>query len=194
MDCNYAAHFQDIVLREESYHEYLPQPVIPHRHSRFLTQTRVAIDASATLLYSEILMPGRKYFGPGELFEYDLFSATVRAERPDGGALFVEKFTIEPHRADIRLAGVMGAFDVFANVLLLTPKEQAERIFGRAESVLDLRNEFASGASRLPGEAGLIYKVLGVESQPVRAKVREFWSLVRREVVGRSVPKEFLWA
>ncbi len=51
-----------------------------------------------------------------------------------------------------------------------------------------------AAASRLPGEAGLIYKILGMESQMVRTKLREFWSLVRREVVGADVPKEFLWA
>ena len=42
------------------------------------------IAPTATLLYSEILMAGRKYYGDGELFQFDLFSSTVRAERPDG--------------------------------------------------------------------------------------------------------------
>jgi urease accessory protein len=32
-----------------------------------------------------------------------------------------------------------------------------------------------------------------METAPVRAKVREFWSLVRPEVVGACVPREFAW-
>ena len=108
MDANYAAQTQDIVLGEGSYLEYLPHPVIPHRHSRFITQTRIVIAAGAALLYSEILMPGRKYFGAGELFAYDLFSSAVCAERPDGASLFTEKFIIKPYSADVRQNGVMG--------------------------------------------------------------------------------------
>ena len=51
----------------------------------------------------------------------------------------------------------------------------------------------AAGACRLPNEAGLVYKVLGMEREPVQAKVREFWSVVRRQIVGAGVPQEFAW-
>jgi urease accessory protein len=53
--------------------------------------------------------------------------------------------------------------------------------------------KWAAGASRLPNDAGLIYKVVGMEAAPVRAKVREFWSVVRPEVVGVRIPREFAW-
>lgn len=194
MDANYVAQTQDIVLHDGSYLEYLPQPMIPHKHSRFVSRTRLAIAATATLLYSEILMPGRKHYGTGELFAFDLFSSTVVAERPDGTALFTEKFVIEPHQDDVRRAGVMGSFDVFGNVVLLSPQEHSERILATVEPVIDVAGGLAAAACLLSGGAGLVYKVLGMESHAVKAKVREFWSLVRREVVGAEVPKEFLWA
>ena len=194
MDTNYAAQTQDIVLNEGAYLEYLPHPIIPYKHSRFITHTRLSVAPSATLLYSEILMPGRKYYRDGELFAFDLFSSTLKAERPDGAALFTEKFIIEPHKSDLRRAGLMGSFDVFGNVLLLAPKQHCETVFSKLEPALDFAGGLVAAASRLPGEAGLIYKILGMESQKVRMKLREFWSLVRREVVGADIPKEFLWA
>ncbi|WP_425350209.1 urease accessory protein UreD [Phyllobacterium phragmitis] len=193
MDANFASQTQDITLAANSYLEYLPLPVIPHKNCRFISHTRIRIDPTATLLYSEILMPGRKYYASGELFAYDLFSAAVQAERLDGQALFAEKFVIEPESSDIRNAAVMGEFDVFANVLLLTPKIHADRLFEQVDPVFDAREGWAAGASRLPGDAGLIFKVLGMETQIVRAKVREFWSRVRREVKGVPIPEEFLW-
>ncbi len=194
MDANYAAQSQDIVLNEGAYLEYLPHPIIPYRHSRFIGRTRLSIAASATLLYSEILMPGRKYYRDGELFAFDLFSSTLKGERPDGTALFTEKFIIEPHKSDLRRAGLMGSFDVFGNVLLIAPKKHCENVFSKLEPALDFAGGLVAAASQLPGEAGLIYKILGMETQKVRMKLREFWSLVRREVVGADVPKEFLWA
>ena len=51
----------------------------------------------------------------------------------------------------------------------------------------------AYGASRLPNDAGLLFKVLGPETPVVREKVREFWSLTRRAVRGAEIPREFLW-
>ncbi|MPZ54962.1 MAG: urease accessory protein [Rhizobiales bacterium] len=193
MDANFATQTQDIALATGSYLEYLPHPVIPHRHARFASRTRIVIEQSATLLYSEILMPGRKYYGDGEVFAYDLFSSSIRAERPDGKALFAERFIVEPQISDVGNVAVMGRFDVFANVLLLTPKTHTDRIFEQVAPVIDVERGWAAGLGRLPGEAGLIYKVLGMESQLVRAKVREFWSLVRTEVKGARVPGEFLW-
>lgn len=194
MDANYAAQTQEIVLHPGSYLEYLPQPLIPHRHSRFISRTRLSIAVNATLLYSEILMPGRKHYGTGERFAFDLFSSTVFAERPDGAALFTEKFIIEPQQTNMRQAGVMDSFDVFGNVVLLSPKEHSESVLAQVEPVIDLASGLAAAACRLPGDAGVVFKVLGMESHAVRAKVREFWSLVRREVMRAEVPKEFLWA
>jgi len=193
MDANYASQVQEIVLEENAYLEYIPDQVIPFRHARFLTRSLVTVDPTATLLYSEVLTGGRKYYREGELFQFDLFSSTVRAQRPDGPELFTEKFLIEPGRDDVRQTGVMGEFDVFGNVILLTPKAHADRIFEQTPAVYDRVNRLAAGVSRLPNDAGLIYKVLGMEANVVRAKVREFWSVVRPEVVGFPVPKEFPW-
>jgi urease accessory protein len=193
MDANYAAQSQEIVLQDNAYLEYLPDPMIPHRHARFLTDTRIVLAPTATLLYSEILMPGRKHYGAGELFEYDLFSSTVRAERPEGSALFTEKFVIRPQKQMVRRVGVMGEFDVFGNVILLTPKPHTDRLLGQVPAFVNQAERLAAGPSRLPNDAGLIYKVVGMETAPVRATIRAFWSMVRAEVVGARVPPEFAW-
>lgn len=193
MDANYAGQWQEIALAENAYLEFLPDPLIPHRHMRFITKTRIAIHPTATLLYAEILMAGRKHHGHGELYAYDVFSSTVRAERPDGGELFTEKFVVEPARHGVRQAGVMGEFDVFGNVLLLAPPAHAERIVEQLPAEVSRDGEWAASASRLPNQAGLVFKVLGLETQPVREIIRRFWGLVRREVTGHDIPREFAW-
>lgn len=194
MDANYATQTQDLVLGAGSYLEYIPHPMIPHKHSRFLQRTNISIDETASLIYSEVLMPGRKYYGSGELFQYDLFSSAVHAARPDGSSLFTEKFIIEPQRSSVSRLGAMGAFHVFGNVILLTPKAQADRLFEAIRPAFDKETGLASGASRLPYDAGLLFKVLGMDTAPVRAAIREFWSLARQEIVGARVPENFLWA
>lgn len=193
MDANFAAQSQRLTLAENAYLELLPGPVIPHRHSRFITHTRATVAESATLLSVELLQPGRKHHGAGELFQFDLYSSTLTANRPDGTPLFTEKLVAEPWRHPVRQAGVMGKFDVFANVTLVTPQPAAERIFERVVPGADGGGECVAGASYLPNDAGLVYKVLGMETEPVKSKVRTFWDLVRREVTGAPIPAARPW-
>jgi urease accessory protein len=193
MDANYALQTQVITLADGAYLEFLPDPLIPHRRARFLSDTRISIAPTATLLYSEIIQPGRKHHHPDECFGATLISASVRAARPDGRALFSEKLVIEPGRRAMRQTGVMDSFDVFGNVVLLTPKDAADRIHDRVEADVDLERGVASGACRLPNDAGLIFKVLGRETAQVKAKIREFWAIVRAEATGAGLAPAFFW-
>lgn len=193
MDANYAAQTQRFILADNAYLEHLPGPTIPHRHSRFITHTRATVESTATLLCSEILMSGRKYHGDGEQFEYDLYSSTLTAARPDGAELFTERFVVEPWRHPVRRVGVMNGFDVLGTVFVVTPKDRGDRIYEQVVADADPRATCVAGASRLPNDAGLIYRVLGLERQEVQAKVREFWALVRQEVLGVSIPPAPLW-
>jgi urease accessory protein len=193
MDANYAAQTQTITLAEDAYLEFLPDPVIPHRHARFLSDTRISIAPTATVLFSEIIQPGRKHHHPDDCFGATVISISTAVARPNGRALCNEKLVIEPQRYPMRQTGVMDSFDVFGNVILCTPKDKAERIHARVEADVDLAHGLAFGACRLPNDAGLIFKVLGRETVQVKAKVREFWAVARQEVIGAGLPPPFLW-
>ncbi len=193
MDANYALATQSIALNDGAYLEFLPDPLLLHRRARFASETRITVAPSATLLYSEIVQPGRKHHHPDESFGVTLLSLRVDAARPDGRLLMSERLVVEPETSPVRQTGVMDLFDVFGNVILLTPKDNADRISELVAAEVDLERGIASGACRLPNEAGLIYKVLGRETAQVKAQVRAFWEIVRREVVGATVPPSFLW-
>jgi urease accessory protein len=193
MDANYAVQTQSFTLADDAYLEFLPEPLIPHRQSRFLSDTRISIAPTATFLYGEIVQPGRKHHHPDESFGATLLSLGVAAGRPDGRTLFTEKLVIEPARRPVRQTGVMGPFDVFANVILLTPKDAADRVHARIPAELDLVEGVAAGACHLPNDAGLIFKAVGRETEQVKAKVREFWSVAREEITGTALPPPFFW-
>jgi urease accessory protein len=193
MDANYAAQTQTLALAEGAYLEFLPDPIIPHRRARFVSETQISVAPSATLLYAEIIQAGRKHHHPEECFGAAILSMGLGVRRPGGDALFTEKLLIEPQRQAMRQTGVMGPFDVFGNVIVCTPKEKAERIWQRTSAEVDLANGLAFGACRLPNDTGLIFKVLGYETAPVKQKVREFWRVVREEVAAARVPPPFLW-
>ncbi len=194
MDANYGTQTQSFTLADDAYLEFLPEPVIPFRRSRFVSDTVVRLPETATMLYAEVLQPGRKYYRDGEIFAYDLFSTTLRAQRPDGRPLFVEKFVITPGHFPVSRIGMMDRFHVFGNVVLLTDPDRAARVFERtATPVWDERTPLATAVSRLPNDAGLVFKVLGQETEPVRAAVRAFCTAAREEVTGCTFPPVFSW-
>ena len=193
MDANYAAQRQQIRLDDDAYLELLPEPMIPHRQARFISDTEIQIAPSATLLYSEVLQPGRKHHHPDECFGARLLSLATSARRPDGQLLFREKLLIEPGHQDLRQTGVMDGFDCFGNLILLTPPETADAVDARLGAGVDHTGGLAFGACRLPNDAGLIFKVLARETAQVKTKMREFWAIAREEVTGTRLSAPFFW-
>jgi urease accessory protein len=193
MEANYARQSQHFTLGAGAYLEFLPDPLIPHRQARFANDTRIVLDPTASLLCSEIVQPGRKHHHPDECFGATVLSLATSAARPGGATLFTEKLVIEPARHPMRQTGVMDGFDVFANVILCTPADIAERVHARVDAGVDLGEGVAYGACRLPNDAGLIYKVLGRETAQVVSKVRAFWAVAREEITGAAIPPSYLW-
>ena len=135
-------------------------------------------------LYSEIVQPGRKHHHPDECFGATVLSLATTAARPGGAALFAEKLLIEPFAQSAAADWRDGRFRRIRQRDPCTPADIAERIHERVDAEVDLDGGVACGACRLPNDGGLVYKVLGRETAQVKAKVREFWELARREITG----------
>lgn len=193
MKHNYSAMVQNIRLECGAYLEFLPEPVIPCRNSRFISDTRLSVDESATLFYSEIYLCGRKFYSKPEVFDYDLLSVCCRGERLDGKNLFREKFIIEPKLYNPRRLGVMSYYDTFANVVVMAPENIINDIYDNTYPRLGEDSLIAECITTLPNNAGLMYKVLGCDTSIVKQSVRNFCSKVRMAVKGKQLPKEFPW-
>lgn len=194
MDANYASQHLEVRLGAGAYLEYVPDFTIPYKDSRFINETEIVIDESATLLYCEMMMTGRKHHHASERFGFDLLSMKVTARRPEGQRLFTDKVLIDKANPTVDFSTVMGGFDAFANVACLTPPETASRIHRRIDVEFPAQDARGiSGVSMLPNKAGLMFRAVGVETYDVRAAVRRFWRVVREEARGRTLPEEFLW-
>lgn len=193
MRCNFSSLKQRFELEDGAYLEYLPEHVIPCRHARFVADTTAVVAPSATLVYGEIYTSGRRYYGEGECFVYDVLSVCTRVERPDGTPLFREKMIIDPSQYSPCRLGIMADYEIFANVLVLTPSDKRDAIWEQTVPFDDEHIGIAAAIARLPNEAGLLYKVLGRDVGTVKRQVRSFCSLVRQVVKGHPLPEEFPW-
>lgn len=213
MEHNYASQLQRFRLGEESYLEYMPDALILHRSARYLQDTLVTLPASASFVYGEILVPGRRWHHEEELFGFDIYSAGLRVMRPgaeeeergwdpsfsfgmgneaeEGETFFEERLVLEPDETEFRNVAVMGGYEVLGSLYALVPERYAAAIKNGASS--DVTESLAWGVSILPRCVGVVLRVLGRDVESVRGKMREFHSLVRQTVLGSPLPPEFLW-
>lgn len=193
MRYNHSSMQQVFTLHEGAYLEYLPEPTIPCRHTRFISNTKLIVHPTASLFYSEIFMAGRKYHNQGELFQYDMLSLSTHGLRHDGTHLFYEKMLIEPHKNDIRNIGIMSRYDVLGNAFIVAPPDIAKTIYSLISPNIDAYSNTAIGITTLPNDSGLLVRILGIEAGPVKKLMRHICSITRTCVKGKPLPNEFPW-
>ncbi|WP_425347510.1 urease accessory protein UreD [Serratia fonticola] len=191
MDSNFAAQTQHIRVAEKGYLEYIPDPIIPHRHSRFISDTLIECQDGGSVIYSEILMSGRKYHHEDEHFGFDVYSSRIRMKNSQGEVCFTEKMVIEPHKTPVNSVGVMAHYSVYGNVIVITDKTSQDEILSLSPSYFS--HELCHGVSRLPGNVGLIFKVLAEDGTKVKQTIRTFWGISRKAITGHTLPEQFLW-
>lgn len=192
MDANYASQYQSIILEDGAYLEFMPDFTILYKQSRYITETDIVISQGASLLYGEMVMLGRLHH-ENERMEFDLLSLLTRVVTADGKKLFSEKILLEADSNRPEFVSQMQGFNVFANILCLTSTANATQIMAEYEAYFAEDNSVFAAVSKLPNDAGLMLRVVGLESYHVRRQVIAFWRVVRRVVKDKALPETFLW-
>jgi urease accessory protein len=179
--------FQKVHLeaREGSYIEYLPDQLIPQAQSCYEQETTIDLDRGSMLIVSEIIAPGR--LARGEAFAFSRLKLETRVKL-DGSALFTDRILMEPTLTPVNIRGALGSFLYSGNLLALVPRGNAKGVYDAASSLDTAGEDFRLGVGILPGEAGIIIRVLARSSSTVTRLVEEAWSRVRMQMIGAPAP------
>ncbi|HFW3544482.1 TPA: urease accessory protein UreD [Salmonella enterica subsp. diarizonae serovar 61:l,v:z35] len=191
MDKNYAAQIQFIHLDENAYLEYLPDPLILHRNARFINDTVIEYKRSATLIYSEIIIPGRRHHHENELNSFDYYSSSVSAKDESGHIVFKEQIELKPKEYAMAELGIMGQFQILGTIFILTPADNIASIL--ADFPAHYSKDYCYGMSTLPAESGLVFKILANDSSMIKKYIRKVWATVRKVVQEAELSPPFIW-
>lgn len=191
MDKNYGAQFQIIQLQDYAYLEYIPDPLILHRNARFVNDTMIHFKRTATLIYSEIIIPGRRHHHVNELNGFDYYSSTISAQDESGKVIFKEQIELNPANYPMTAAGVMGCFQILGTVFIITPQSNIAPI--QAAFKPHYGKECCYGISTLPGDAGLVFKILANDSSLIKTQIRHVWAAARKVALDADLPEPFIW-
>jgi len=186
MDDGYATQLVNLSAAAGSLLEYLPEPVIPFRRSRFFGETTVTADPDATVLFAETLLPGR--VARGEWHDYDVYCSTTRIRRPDGEQIAQDSLAFGAGAGRADSPARLGAQGVHAAFFVLAAPERTHGLAGKLLEQVGERQDLLAGVSTLPSDAGLLVRVLGPSSIPVKLAVQSLWDTARRHLTGSPAP------
>lgn len=184
MEKNFATQIINIDVGESCYLEYVPDQIIPYRNSRFYQEVNLSVHDSATLVYSEMVTPGR--VASGEHYLYDICYMKAAAKNQKDQIRFFDVVILEPLKRNIRTFGILGGYDVFGTVYVLAEKKYITELNEKVNLAIKSNSMIIGGASVLPRESGLLVRLLGNTANDLRMAIFEVLKVVRKIVLGAS--------
>lgn len=171
--------------------EWLPDPTIPFKGARFTQATTAVVAPGGTLIYGDILMPGR--LASDEALAYTRLTSRLTIQRPDGLPLYREAFSLVPHARSPLGRALLGPIPAaLGTLLIVTDAIPADRLRDELRDALlalpasDLR----CGVSPLPGGGGVCLRSLAAEAAPINAAHRLAWAIARDRLWGVGLPPQ----
>lgn len=182
MDKNYATQLVNITVGEGCYFEFIPDQIIPYRSSRFYQNVTLNAHDNSTMIYSEILVPGR--VGSGESFEYDICYLKASAKNQNGDLRFIDIALLEPKKRDIKDFGILEGFDVIGTVYILTEEKYVRRLNDQINSTIESLPKIYGGATILPNNSGVMVRLLGPFANDIRDIIYEIVRISRKAILN----------
>jgi urease accessory protein len=183
MNSNYATQIINLNVGKNCYLEFIPEQLIPYKNSRYFQKINFNVDKTATLFYSEIIVPGR--VAMGELFDYDICYLKSIAKLGQE-ILFNDSCILEPKKQKINLSSILGNNTILASVYVLTKKENISVLKQKIDCHLEANDEVDGGVSVLPNECGLGIRILCNSSEDTRTTIYQIAKIVRKETFTDS--------
>jgi urease accessory protein len=182
MNKNFATQILNITLDSNCYFEYVPDQIIPYRDSRFYQSVNLNLDDTATMIYSETIVPGR--MAMGEYFDYDVCYLKTVAKSHNGSLKFIDTALLEPKRNKLKRFGILEEFNMLSNMYILTLSKYISILTERISGDLIHYEKVVGGCSVLPNNSGIVVRILGNTIDNIKEVIHDILRICRREIIG----------
>ena len=116
MNTNFATQSVNVFVDEGCYFEFIPDQLILYKNSRYFQQMNLQIHDNATMLYSEIIVPGR--ISMNEIFDFDTCFLKTIATNQEKKLRFIDTTVIEPKKQKMIKTGLFGNKSIVVQSIL----------------------------------------------------------------------------
>lgn len=181
MDSNFATQLVNVTVDENCYLEFIPDQIIPYRNSRFYQKVLLDVHDNASMIYSEIIVPGRTAMN--ESFEYDICYLKILAKSQDK-IRFVDVAMLEPKKQNLNTFGILGKQTVVGTIYIITKRDYVTELCDEINSSLQNIAKISFGASILPNDLGILVRLTGNSASDIRDVVYEVVKMTRKKILN----------
>ena len=175
------AQMSSLNVGKDCYLEFLPEQLIPYKNSRYYQKATFKVDDSATLVYSETIVPGR--VAMGELFDYDVCCLKTLCYDDKQEMKFHDNCILEPKKQTMNSLGIFGNRTVLSMMYVVTKKECVEELYEIINQIFKDNDEIIGGASILPNNSGLSVRILSNSSEVNKITVYNIAQIIRKQII-----------
>ena len=145
-----------ILVEKDSFLEYLPKQIIPHKHAKFFQNVNIRIDESSTLIYSEIISAGRIAYG--EKFDFNSVRLQLNCTDQNSNILFSESSNLEPENNKTKFNSLFGNQNLYSTIYIVSQKIDSEKLSLQIYEFFKINSLI--GCSQLPNNSGVVIRIL----------------------------------
>ena len=168
----------DIIVEKNSYLEFIPKQIIPHKYAEFLQIANLKVDNSSTLVYSEIISCGR--IAHGEEFDFKSLIFRTKAVNENNEILFSDAMNIEPKLGKKAFESLYGKKKIFSTVYIISKQFDNEKLDTKINSLL-IKSQIMGGVSQLPHESGIIVRMLSNSIDEIEEIIFNISNIIKLE-------------
>lgn len=187
MNSNFASQITNITVDDNCYLEYIPDQIIPYQNSRYYQKVNLNIHDKATMIYSEVLTPGR--MAMNEYFDYDVCYLRTYCKNQEEKFRCLENMKIEPKNQNLNSDGILGKNKIVGTVYILTKKDHITELENMINTNLEKLEEVSIGTSILPNESGIIVKIIGNNTEDIFEIIYSVLKITRKKILGAEFSK-----
>ena len=169
-------------LKEGSYLEYIPDPLIGYQDARYKQKNVIHMEKGCTLLYSDIITPG--WSPGGEKFSYDTLQL-INEIYMENELVVYDHIKLSPATQNINGLGLMEGYSHLGSMIVVDEKTNHDLLDRLYEAVPNQTKEYKIGLSLLP-IPGFTVRVLANTTQTIERIFSEFHHIISQEWFNKT--------
>ncbi|KAB2330216.1 urease accessory protein UreD [Cytobacillus depressus] len=167
----------EIFLKEGSYLEYLPDPLIAYRDAKYTQKNVIHMEKGATFIYSDIITPG--WSSEGDMFSYDRLQL-INEIYMENELVAFDHLKLIPSSQNMKTIGLMEGYSHLGSMVVVSEKMNTELLERLYELIDTKTTDYKIGLSMLPIH-GFTIRILANLTQTIERVFSECHRIISEE-------------
>lgn len=172
---------QTIHLEPDAMLEYMPEPLMLYKDARLVTETDVHLAPGSTLIFSDVLCPGRTQ--RGEIFQYARYRNQIKVWYGQE-LIYYQNQKIEPMSMQLNAPGCWERETHLGNLYVFSDRIGQRHLEGILEQMEKIEGVHVRVGASLTYKHGLIVSMMGQHAWELQHTIAKAWQNIRSSLLS----------